>query len=175
MAACNLQHVPHPSRGCQSQVNVESTVTGEAACHDLVQSLCQEDCESSVPAQQETEQVRWPLATCFASLAWLSSFNRTWLGCFNSAPHQSILQSLQFVLYQLAFHVTTRQNDKKFRIFRGTRRFAARQTKTLWVHDLVSLVRFLLQSSISLVDSVRSDRFRAPRWDQPSLRSCAAW
>ena len=51
---------------------------------------------------------------------------------FNSVPHSRILMSLKFVLLQLSenngssweqqtLQVTSRQNDKSFRIFRGSR------------------------------------------------------
>ena len=80
------------------------------------------------------------------------------IGFFNSVPRSRILTSLKFVLRQLlensgssweqqTLQVTSRQNDKSFRIFRGSKRFASRQTKTLWIQDLPGLVEFLLGSS----------------------------
>ena len=79
------------------------------------------------------------------------------VGFCNSVPRSRILTSLKFVLRQLSensgssweqqtLQVTSSQNDKSFRIFRGSKRFASRQT-TLWIQDLPELVEFLLGSS----------------------------
>ncbi|CAE7240415.1 AMY1.1, partial [Symbiodinium sp. CCMP2592] len=80
------------------------------------------------------------------------------VGFFNSVPHDRILQSLLFVLQlledrwhkpwqQQSLQVSIRSKDPNFRVFRGRRRFAARNTKTLPLEDLPELVGFLLRSS----------------------------
>ncbi|CAE7029070.1 unnamed protein product [Symbiodinium sp. CCMP2592] len=80
------------------------------------------------------------------------------IGFFNSVPHDRISQSLLFVLQLLegrwqkpwqsqSLQVSGRSKDLTFRVFRGRRRFAARNTKTLHLEDLPELVVFLLRSS----------------------------
>ena len=110
------------------------------------------------------------------------------IGFFNSVPHSRILTSLKFVLRQLSenngssweqqtLQLTSRQNDKSFRIFRGSKRFASRQTKTLWVQDLPDLVEFLLGSSYLTCGSGHMPvvKFKERLWDRRSRQCYAPW
>ena len=80
------------------------------------------------------------------------------IGFFNSVPHDRILHSLNFALQLLEDHwhkpwrqqslqVSVRSKDPHFRVFRGRRRFAARNTKTIYLEDLPALIAFMLRSS----------------------------
>ena len=77
---------------------------------------------------------------------------------FNSVPHDRILQALTFTLDLLqerwgqpwqeqSLQLSFRNKDSSFRVFRGRRRFAARNSRTMHLEDLPALTDFMLQSS----------------------------
>ena len=80
------------------------------------------------------------------------------IGFCNSGPHDRILQALTFTLHLLqerwgkpwqeqSLLLSFRNKDSSFRVFRGRRRFAAHNTRTMHLEDLPPLIAFLLQSS----------------------------
>ena len=79
-------------------------------------------------------------------------------GFFNSVPHDRILQALTFTLYLLQerwgkpwqeqyLQLSSCNMDSSFRVFRGRRRSAARNTRTMHLEDLPALTDFMLRSS----------------------------
>ena len=75
-----------------------------------------------------------------------------------SVPHDCILQALTFTLYlrqekrgkpwqEQSLQLSFRNKDSFFRVFRGRRRFAARNTRTMHLEDLPALTDFMLHSS----------------------------
>ena len=80
------------------------------------------------------------------------------IGFFNSVPHDRFLQALTYTLFLLqeqwgepwqeqSLQLSFRNKDSNFRVFRGRRRFAARNTRTMHLEDLPDLTAFMLQSS----------------------------
>ena len=67
------------------------------------------------------------------------------IGFFNSVPHNRILQTLPW--QEQSLQLCSRNKDPSFRVFRGRRRFAARNTRTMHLEDLPALTDFMLQSS----------------------------
>ena len=108
-------------------------------------------------------------------------------GFFNSVPHDRILQALTFTLYLLQekwgkpwqeqyLQLSSCNMDSSFRVFRGRRRSAARNTRTMHLEDLPALTDFMLRSSFfqsfNVAHSLLS-RFREPVWAQLWHRCCA--
>ena len=80
------------------------------------------------------------------------------IGFLNSVPHDRILQALTLTLHLLqekwgkpwqeqSLQLSFRNKDSSFRVFRGRRRFAARNTRTMHLEDLPALTDFMLRSS----------------------------
>ena len=80
------------------------------------------------------------------------------IGFFNSVPHDRTQQALTFSLHLLqerwgkpwqeqSLQLSFRNKDSSFQVFRGRRRFAAHNTRTMHLEDLPPLIAFLLQSS----------------------------
>ena len=83
------------------------------------------------------------------------------IGFFNSVPHDRILQALTLTLHLLnllpekwgqpwqeqSLQLSFRNKDSSFRVFRGRRRFAARNTRTIHLEDPPALTDFMLRSS----------------------------
>ena len=81
------------------------------------------------------------------------------IGFFNSVPHDRILQALILTLHVLqekwgkpwqeqSLQLSFRNKDSFFRVFRGRRRFAAHNTRTMHLEDLPALTDFMLRSSV---------------------------
>ena len=80
------------------------------------------------------------------------------IGFCNSGPHDRILQALTFTLHLLqerwgkpwqeqSLLLSFRNKDSSFRVFRGRRRFAAHNARTMHLEDLPALTAFMLRSS----------------------------
>ena len=80
------------------------------------------------------------------------------IGFFNSVPYDGILHALTYTLFLIqeqwgkpwqeqTLQLSFRNKDSNFRVFRGRRRFAARNTGTMHLEDLPHLTAFMLQSS----------------------------
>ena len=86
------------------------------------------------------------------------------IGFFNSVPHDRILQALTFTLHLLqekwskpwqeqSLQLSFLNKDSFFRVFRGRRRFAAHNTRTMHLEDLPALTDFMLRSSFFQCDT----------------------
>ena len=103
---------------------------------------------------------------------------------FNSVPHDRILQALTFTLDLLqerwgqpwqeqSLQLSFRNKDSSFRVFRGRRRFAARNSRTMHLEDLPALTDFMLQSSFFQCGAFTFKQIQEPVWAQLWHQCCA--
>ena len=112
----------------------------------------------NVQSVQQAIRAMWRSMMNYSATEPVVMVQQDLIGFFNSVPHSRILQALDFTLTLLQdrwgqqwqkqpVQVSLRNRDPHLRVFRGQRRFAARQTKILHLEDLPTLVEFLLRSS----------------------------
>ncbi|CAE7560395.1 unnamed protein product, partial [Symbiodinium necroappetens] len=122
--------------------------------------------------------------TTFNVLSVQQAIRVMWRSMMNhqaTEPVVMIQQALDFTLMllqdkwgqpwqQQSVQVSLRNKDPHLRVFRGQRRFAARQTKTLHLEDLPSLVA----ASSNVVTSL-FDRYKVQAWVQLLHPFCVLW
>ena len=112
----------------------------------------------NVQSVQQAIRATWRSMMNYPATEPVAMVQKDLIGFFKSVPHSRILQALDFSLMLLqdrwgqqwqkqSVQVSLRNKDPHLRVFRGQRRFAARQTKTLHLEDRPTLVEFLLRSS----------------------------
>ena len=107
---------------------------------------------------QQTIRNMWHSMMGYPATEPTSMVQQDLIGFFNSVPHDRILQALTLTLHLLqekwgkpwqeqSLQLSVRNKDSSFRVFRGRRRFAARNTRTMHLEDLPALTDFMLRSS----------------------------
>ena len=94
---------------------------------------------------RQTIRTIWHSMTGYPATEPTSMVQQDLIGFFNSVPHNRILQTLPW--QEQSLQLCSRNKDPSFRVFRGRRRFAARNTRTMHLEDLPALTDFMLQSS----------------------------
>ena len=106
------------------------------------------------------------------------------IGFFNSVPHGRNLQALTFTSHLLqerwgkpwqeqSLQLSFRNKDSAFRVFRGRRRFAAHDTRTMHMEDLPALMPLCCSPASFNVAHSHSNRFREPVWARLWHQCCA--
>ena len=107
---------------------------------------------------QQVIRTMWHSVMSFHAAEPAHMIQQDLIGFFNSVPHDRILRALTYTLFLLqeqwgkplqeqSLQLSFRNKDSNFRVFRGRRRFAAKNTRTMHLEDLPDLTAFMLQSS----------------------------
>ena len=107
---------------------------------------------------QQVMRTMWHSIMSFHAAEPTNMIQQDLIGFFNSVPHDRILQALTYTLFLLqeqwgkpwqeqSLQLSFRNKNSNFRVFRGRRRFAARNTRTMHLEDLPDLTAFMLQPS----------------------------